>query len=363
MKIEHRNITVRDLVKGYADDGEGGVRGFDGKLDIRPAYQREFVYKDKQRNAVIETVRKSYPLNVMYWVDREDGTYEVMDGQQRTISIGQFVAGDFSLDFQFFHNLTDDERDAVLDYELSVYVCRGTDSEKLEWFRTINIAGEKLTDQELRNAVYTGTWLADAKTWFSRASAPAARIGSDYIVGSPIRQDYLEKALLWISKRDGIEIEDYMAKNQKSKDASELWNYFQSVIGWVKIAFPNWRKEMRGVNWGMLYNGHRDDPINASDFEARVVELMQDEDVTAKKGIYPYLITGDERWLSVRAFSPNQKREAFERQGGVCPVCKGTFAIDEMEADHIDPWSKGGRTTAENCQMLCAKDNRTKSNV
>lgn len=374
MKITPRSVTIRELVgyeKGkdgketntYVDDGEGGVVGLSGALDIRPPYQREFVYQDRQRNAVVETARQGYPLNVFYWADRGDGTYEVLDGQQRTISLAQYISGQYSIGFRYFHNLTDDEKNALLDYELLVYVCEGSDSEKLAWFQTINIAGEKLTDQELRNAVYHGTWLTAAKPFLSRSGGPAYQIGKDYVSGSPIRQDYLQTALRWIADRDGGTIEDYMAKHQHDANANDLWLYYQSVIAWARAAFPTVRREMKSVDWGTLYNAHKDDTIDAAALEERVVTLMQDEDVTRKAGIYPYLLTQDEKHLSIRSFTDRQKREAFERQGGVCPVCGETFVIDKMEADHITPWSKGGRTTAENCRMLCADDNRKKSNV
>lgn len=197
MKIELKKITIRDLAENYLDDGESGVTGYDGRLNIRPAFQREFVYKDTQRNAVIDTVFKNFPLNVMYWAVREGGDYEIIDGQQRTVSICQFVDGVFSVklgDFEEprnFYNLQDDEQEKILNYELTVYFCDGTDSEKLGWFKTINIAGEKLTDQELRNAVYAGSWVSNAKRYFSKTGCPAAGIGDRYLSGSAIRQDYL----------------------------------------------------------------------------------------------------------------------------------------------------------------------------
>lgn len=363
MKIEHRTVTVGELVDGYFDNGEGGVVGYGGNLDIRPAYQREFVYDDKKRAAVIDTVMKGFPLNVMYWAQRADGTFEVMDGQQRTISLAQYATGAFSRDFRFMHNLTEDEQAAFLAYELTVYVCSGLDSEKLDWFRTINIAGERLTDQELRNAVYHGPWLADAKRYFSRTGCAAYQLGSDYVTGSPIRQDYLQTALTWVAGRDGSSIEGYMGVHQQDKNANDLWTYYQAVIAWVKLVFPVTRKEMKGLKWGDLYAAHSDDDLDGPTLEEDVRRLMADDDVTNRKGIYAYLLDGQERHLSIRAFTPSQRRAAYERQGGVCPVCGGTFTIDQMEADHITPWSKGGRTSAENCQMLCADDNRRKSNI
>ena len=357
MNIELKEITVRELTNGYVDNEENGVVGYGGKLDIRPPYQREFIYKDKQRDAVIDTITKDFPLNVMYWAVREDGNFEVIDGQQRTISISQYVEGDFAFNNRYFHNLQADEREQILNYKLMVYLCSGTDSEKLEWFKTINIAGEKLTDQELRNAVYSGSWVSDAKRYFSKTGCPANGLGGDYLNGSPIRQDFLETTIKWISND---EIEQYMAKNQHEPNANELWLYFQSVINWVKIVFPKYRREMKGIDWGFLYNEFKDQKFDSKKLEADIARLMQDEDVTKKKGIYHYLLTGKEKYLNIRAFSPNQKREAYERQKGICPVKKEHYPIEEMEADHIKPWHLGGKTTAENCQMLSKEANREK---
>ena len=219
MNIDLLDLTVRELVKDYKDDGEGGVTGYGGKLDIRPPFQREFVYNDKERNAVIDSIMKVFPLNVMYWADREDGTFEIIDGQQRTISIAQYIDGIFSIESKYSHNLPSDKEELILNYKLMVYVCTGTDSEKLEWFKTINIAGKKLTPQELRNAVYAGTWLSDAKRYFSRTSCAAYKIGNAYVTGSPIRQEYLETVIKWVSEDS---IEDYMGTHQHDKDASPL---------------------------------------------------------------------------------------------------------------------------------------------
>jgi len=369
MKIELHKIPIRKVIAGYKDSAEEGVVAYGGKLDIRPKYQREFVYKDKQRNAVLETVKQNFPLNVMYWMVREDGGYEVLDGQQRTISIGQYLNGDFSLNERYFHNLLKEEQNQILDYELMIYFCEGTDRERLDWFRIINIAGEKLTDQEIRNAVYTGPWLSDAKLKFSKSNCAAYRLANDsgsLVSGSPIRQEYLETALSWINAG---KIEDYMAKHQHGKNADELWQYFQDVIAWVRNVFPNYRKEMAHVNWGELYNNFKDKKLDAAKLETEVKELMQDEDVTKKSGIYPYVLTRQERHLSIRAFNDKMKREAYERQKGVCPWCKKEkkekqkWDIEGMEADHITPWHEGGKTIAENCQMLCKEHNRTKSGI
>lgn len=364
MKIELQEIEIRKLYEGYKNNFEEGVIGFSGHLNIRPKYQREFVYKDVQRNAVIETVQKNFPLNVMYWVKNEDGSYEVLDGQQRTISICEYVEGNFSINFQYFHNLTNDEQKQILDYKLMVYFCEGSDKEKLDWFKTINIAGEKLTDQELRNAVYTGSWLSDAKRYFSKSNCPAYGMASDLLNGSPIRQEYLETVIKWISED---KIEDYMSKNQHKPNANELWLYFQSVINWVKTVFSNYRKEMKGIDWGYLYNQFKEKEFDSKRLELEIARLMQDDDVSNKKGIYSYVLTQDEKYLNIRAFSDKMKREAYERQKGICPVCeknkaeKIKYELNEMEADHITPWHEGGKTDAINCQMLCKLHNRMKS--
>jgi len=365
MKIELKEITVKELTEGYDDNEENGVIGFDSKLDIRPPYQREFIYKDKQRDAVIHTLTKDFPLNVMYWAVREDSNFEVIDGQQRTISICQYVEGEFSVkigsfpESRAFHNLQEDEQEQILDYKLMVYLCSGEDSEKLEWFKTINIAGEELTDQELRNAVYHGSWVSDAKRHFSKINCPAYGLGSKYLSGAVNRQDFLETTIKWVSKNG--DIEKYMSENQNEPNANELWLYFQSIINWVTTIFPKYRKEMKGIQWGVLYNEFNTQKYDSKKLEEEITELMQDEDVTNKKGIYLYVLNRKEKNLNIRAFSDNQKRESYERQEGVCVECKEHFEINEMEADHITPWHEGGKTSSDNCQMLCRDDNRRKS--
>lgn len=358
MEIELKEISVRDISNEYIDTGEEGVMGWGGRLNVRPEYQREFVYKETQRNSVIETIRKDFPLGAMYWVKSSDNIYEVMDGQQRTISICQYVTGKFSLNYQYFHNLTEDAQEQILNYKLMVYFCEGGDSEKLDWFKTINIAGEKLTPQELRNAIYTGPWLSDAKRHFSKRSCPAYDIASKYMKGTPIRQDYLETAIDWIS--DG-EIEQYMADNQHEHNANELWLYFQSVVNWVNVIFPIYRKEMKGISFGNLYNVYKDVQVDPAALENEITGLMLDEDVTKKRGVYEYILTRNEKYLNIRAFTDSQRREAYERQKGVCPKCGKHFELIDMESDHINPWHEGGKTIAANCQMLCKHDNRVKS--
>lgn len=358
MKIELKKIKIRELVEGYVDNEEEGVFGWGGKLNIRPKYQREFVYKDQQRQAVIDTIVQNFPLNIMYWVKSGNDEYEVLDGQQRTISICQYVSGIFSHNMMYYHNLQKDEQEKILNYELMVYFCEGTDSEKLSWFQRINIAGEKLTNQEILNAIYSGSWTTDAKRYFSKSNCPAYGLAEKYMSGTPIRQDYLETTISWISEGN---IKTYMGNHQHDANANELWLYFQAVIAWVKIVFPTYRKEMKGLDWGLWYNKLKDTPLDSKKLETQVTELMQDEDVTSRKGIYQYVLFGDEKHLNIRQFKESDKRYAYENQFGVCIKCEEHFSIEEMEADHILPWSKGGKTDKDNCQMLCKQCNRRKS--
>jgi len=362
LKIELKKITIDKLVKGYEDNQDGGVVGYGGELDIRPPFQREFIYEPAERNAVIDTVKKEFPLNVMYWAVRDQGGFEIIDGQQRTIAICRYVEGKFPVEKQFFYNLEKDEKERILNYKLTIYFCSGPDSEKLEWFKTINIAGVKLTNQELRNAVYSGSWVSDAKRYFSRRDCVAHNKANRYLNGQCLRQEYLETAIRWASGASGDEsIEHYMARRQREPNAKELWSYFEKVIDWTEALFPNYRREMQGVQWGELYNACKDKKFDPAALEKQVAELMEDEDVTNKKGVYSYVLTGEERRLNIRAFSNKQKRETYERQKGNCPACGKDFQLKEMEADHIKPWHEGGKTIAENCQMLCKPCNRTKS--
>lgn len=365
MKIDMHEITVREVFNGYKDSAENGVVAYGGKLNVRPAFQREFIYKDEQRNEVIRTIRNGFPLNVMYWSVSEEG-YELMDGQQRTISICQYINGEYSIDSKYFHSLTVDEQNEILGYKLNIYICEGSEREKLEWFKIINIAGEKLTDQELRNAIYTGTWLADAKKKFSKTNCVGYKRGNKYMKGEPIRQAYLETVLDWISSRDGMTIEDYMSKHQKDSDASKLWLYFSAVMDWVEARFPKYdKKTMQGLNWGLLYNEYGEKDYDNAELAKRVDELMGDYDVTKKSGIYEFVLSGEaaekRRLLSIRAFDEPTKKAVYKAQEGKCIKCGNPFKYEEMEGDHITPWHEGGHTTKENCQMLCKNCNRTKS--
>lgn len=371
MKIDLHEVRVRELCAGYNDLSiqEEGIVGYGGRLNIRPKYQREFVYDEKKRNAVMDTVWQNFPLNVMYWVktDGADGIdYEVLDGQQRTISICSFIAGEYMMEFDGnllgFNNMTQEQQNRILDYKLQVYICEGSDEEKIKWFQRINIAGEKLTDQEILNAIYAGSWTTQAKRRFSKTGCVAYRIASDFMSGSPIRQDYFETALQWIGDAQGKSLRQYMADHQHDTDADELWQYFQDVIHWVdKLFGRKYKKEMKGVEWGLLYNKHRDTKLTATAIDAEISRLMRDSDVQKKSGIFHYVFDHDIRHLGIRAFDDNTKREVYERQGGICPLCGKHFEIEQMEADHITPWVEGGRTVADNCQMLCRDCNRRKS--
>lgn len=377
MDITEIKVKVRDLVENYSDDGDDGVFGYNGRLCIRPSYQRCFVYSDKQRDLVIDSIRKDRPLNVMYWSNTGNDTYEVLDGQQRTISIAQYVNKDYPIKVngndKFFQNLTDTERDQILDYELTVYICEGTEEEKLSWFRTINIAGVTLTNQELLNATYTGAWLADAKNYFSKRNCVAGAMGDGYIKGNPIRQDYLEKVLGWIADRDGLESgQMYMAIHQHDEDANDLWLYYQSVINWAKMMFPTKRKGITDAqDWGLLYNEYHNKQYNSNTLETDIQKLLMDDDVTKNAGIIPYVLSDrtkhDEKYLSIRAFTDAQKRRAYEKQNHKCPFCVKNgvdtqYDFEDMQGDHIIPWSQGGRTIDDNLQMLCQKCNNDKSN-
>ena len=361
MKIQLKEMTVREVAENYNDSAENGVTGYDGKLNIRPAFQREFVYKEKERDAVIDTMMKGFPLNVMYWCDDGSGNYELLDGQQRTISLCQYVNGDFSIGNRYFHSLTATEQNQILDYKLMIYVCTGNDKEKLDWFRTINIAGVQLSDQELRNAVYSGAWVSDAKRYFSKPGCAALKIGEKLLSGKMIRQEYLETAIEWIAMTENKSVDLYMSEHQHDSTAAPLWLYFKSVIDWVNTIFPHYRKEMKGLEWGRLYHEYRNKTLDPAALELNISVLMADKEVTKKSGVYEFVLSGKEKFLSLRQFDDEDKREAYERQQHICPICKGEFDFEKMHADHITPWHAGGKTVPENLQMLCRDCNLRKS--
>lgn len=380
MKIELHKIKIKDIRNGYFSNietnevwtevestSENGIKQ-KTKLNIRPAYQRNFVYKEDKRDEVIRTVKKGFPLNVMYWVKNTDGSFEVLDGQQRTISILEYIKEEgisFSLNDIYFHSLSPEDQNRFLDYELMIYICEGEYQEKLDWFKVINIAGEVLTQQELRNAMFVGPWLYDAKRHFSKIGCVASEIGKDLAEQNTNRQELLETALCWIvyaNENKYRSIDEYMSAHQKDKNAKELYDYFCNVIDWVKKIFPKKNKFMKNLPWGEYYADYKQKTLNPFELEKQVEELMKDSEVQNKKGIYKYLLSEDEKHLNLRTFEENDKATAFAQCGGICAHCKKQFSIEEMEADHITPWSRGGKTTLENLQMLCKNCNRTKSN-
>lgn len=366
MKIELTSIKISDLITGYANDSDSGVVGYGGKLNIRPPYQREFRYDVKQQQAVIDTILKGFPLNIMYWSADNDGSFEMIDGQQRTLSICEFFTHGFHIEDPergtlYFSTLTDDEKRRFLDYSLTVYFCEGTDKEKLDWFRVINIAGEKLLDQELLNAVYSGPFVADARRHFSKHGCPAYKLGADFLNGNAIEQTYLATILRWAARHDGIDkVDKYMAIHQFAPNANRLWAYFVSIVTWIRSTFPKYRKEMKGLDWGAMYDEFGQNVYDTAALEKQIHDLMEDDEIMKKPGIYRYVLSGDLRDLSFRGFDKKQKREVYERQNGICVRCGKHFELEEMEADHITPWKEGGTTVPENCQMLCRNCNRTK---
>jgi len=361
MKIDLKEISIREIIDGYVDSQEEGVLGFGGKLNIRPKYQREFIYDEKKRNAVIETINKGFPLNVMYWVRNSDNSFELMDGQQRTVSFCQYVNNDYSVKDRAFYNLTQPERDKILDYKCMIYICEGNEDEKLSWFRTINIAGERLTDQELRNAMYTGNWLTDAKRHFSKSNCAAYNLSNKYVSKNPIRQELLEKALEWkINEEKLPTIEKYMSVHQHDSNSNELWLYFMNVIEWVKATFITYQNEMKGIDWGILYNRHHHKIYDTQKIQQKILDLRLDDEVGNKRGIYEYILSGNEKTLNLRVFSESEKIVMFERQKGLCPHCHSKYSIEQMEGDHITPWHSGGKTDISNGQMLCRECNRKK---
>lgn len=365
MNIELHNITVREIFDGYVNSESEGVRGYHGKLDIRPVFQREFVYKPKQEHAVLESIMRGRPINVMYWIRAGEDSFELLDGQQRTLSICRFLDGKTAYDGLYFHSFMPDEKGKLLGYPLMIYICDGSTDEILDWFDVINTRGEQLNRQEQLNATLSGKWLTDAKRYFSRRTCDAYKNAKDYMKGDPLRQDYLETVIRWIAERDGFRgvgaVKQYMSLHQHDENANELWLYFQTVINWVKLLFPETTRQMKGIEWGKFYNKYHDNHYDAGRLAERIAELTDDDDVTRVAGIYEYLIDGEEKHLHLRRFGVKIKRAVYKRQGGICPKCGKHFELNEMEADHIIPWSRGGHTVEANCQMLCKSCNAKKS--
>ena len=367
MKIQKKKYKVKEVVKGFIDD-ENGCFALNGKLNIRPIYQREFIYDNKKQSAVIETVINGFPLNIIYWVKQNDGHFSVLDGQQRTISIANYIKGEFSVIVDdhpmYFHSLSKEIQNKILDYVLDIYVCVGSDSMVLKWFEVINIAGVSLTKQEMRNAIYSGPGVVAAKKYFSKPNhARVDTHGAMYVKGVKNRQDFLEVAYSWISKSQGITIEDYMSLHKNDTDAEELWSYWEKIINWIKKNFITYhKKEMQQVPWNDLYIKYKDKQLDPYAIDSEINEMMGDEEIKKKSGIYSYVLDRKEKHLNLRVFNDSQKRSAYTKQEGICKICETWFPIDKMDADHIIPWSKGGKTLDNNIQMLCKQCNKEKSN-
>ena len=393
MKTSQPDIRIGDLVNGYQDSGEKGVVAFGGKLNIRPAYQRAFVYNPDDRDRVMVSIYNNMPLNSMYWAVNPNGTFEVIDGQQRLISICQFITNDdgngnpVAIDFngrntQTFEGLSAEKQKEILDYRLQVYVCEGTDDEKLDWFHTINIAGKQMTNQELLNANYTGDWLTSAKQFFSKRHNNEAinmsyydnddrktllSLSADKVLGDmgglgdkANRQLLLELALKWrINAEESKypQIKDYMGIHRFDDNAGELIGYFKNVIAWVKQTFTVYRNEMKGLDWGILYNAYGRKKFNPAEIEKTLKYLYDlydiDPDGLKKKGFYEYCLSSDRTLIWHRAFSERQQKQAYERQKGKCARCGKTFALKDLEGHHRIAFADGGETTVENCLMLC----------
>lgn len=383
------DLTVKKICEGFVyNQLEGkGLFGWAGKLTIQPEYQRNYLYAEsegKKEIAVIESILKDYPLGLIYFNEPESGRYEILDGQQRITSIGRFVTGKFAIKDkfgmeQYFTGLTDEDREKILSYKLLIYICNGAEKEIKEWFETINIAGVPLNKQELLNATYSGPFVTLAKATFSNSRNPQLQKWSCYVSGNANRQDILHTALAWVAKGED-NVGGYMSQHRQDNNIEELKTYFDTVIEWAKTLFGEPKSEMRGLEWGALYEKFHSNSYNPAQLQKRVDELYADECVWNNKGIFEYVLGGetDYRLLTIRFFDDNTKKTVYARQTneakelGIsnCPECaKGhenvrtkIYKISEMDADHVTAWSKGGSTSIENCQMLCKPHNRSKGN-
>lgn len=382
----HTESTVADICQGFNyDESEGkGLYGMNGKLTIQPEYQRNYIYGDGKKDiAVIESVLKGYPIGLIYFNRREDGQLEVLDGQQRITSLGRFLNAQFSIMLGAnkvpftFGALAEDQQRKILETPLLIYVCEGTESEIREWFQTINIAGVPLNEQELLNAVYSGPFVTEARKVFSNSGNTSVQQWEHYIKGNVRRQDFLATALDWVSRGN---VREYMAAHRHDEGITELQSYFNSVIGWAETLFYTEEPHFREVAWGRLYETYHNTPYDHDMIHARLAELLADEAVRRKENIPEYLLGDEEepQLLDIRLFDESTKKCAYERQTqeakakGVsnCPACAfgegknkdRIWSLKDMDADHITAWSKGGTTTADNCQMLCKTHNRQKGN-
>lgn len=387
MKTDLKRYSVEETVDGFVyNELEGkGLFGLAGKLVIQPEYQRNYIYNDGKKDvAVIDSLLKGYPLGLIYYNVAGD-SLEVLDGQQRITSIGRFVTGKFAIKQdgkeQTFSSLPAEAKQKILKSPLLVYHCQGTEKEIKEWFDTINIAGIPLKPQERLNAIYSGPFITKAKAEFSNSQNANMQKWSSYIKGDPKRQEILEEALEWVSSAEGISVDAYLAQHRREAEITGLKTYFTSVIDWIDSVFtrsPD--KEMRGLDWGHLYETYHSNSYNAATVDADVDVLRADPAVQNTKGIYEYVLGGktDPKLLNLRVFDQRTKVAAYEQQtqkatdAGIsnCPLCAigdntnktRIYKLDEMDADHVTAWSKGGDTALENCQMLCVTHNRAKGN-
>jgi hypothetical protein len=387
VKTDLKRYTVAETVAGFVyNELEGkGLFGLAGKLVIQPEYQRNYIYNDGKKDvAVIDSLLKGYPLGLIYYNVAGD-SFEVLDGQQRITSIGRFVTGKFAIKQdgkeQTFSSLPAEAREKILESPLLVYHCQGTEKEIKEWFDTINIAGIPLNSQERLNAIYSGPFTTKAKAEFSNSQNANMQKWSSYIKGDPKRQEILKEALAWVSSAQGISVDAYLAQHRGDTEITGLKTYFTSVIDWIDSVFirpPD--KEMRGLDWGRLYESYHSKSYNSAAIDADVDALRADPAVLNNKGIYEYLLGGktDPKLLNVRVFDEKTKVAAYEQQtqkatdAGIsnCPLCAigedanktRVYKPNEMEADHVTAWSKGGDTDLKNCQMLCVTHNRAKGN-
>lgn len=382
---------IRDIVEGFHyNELEGkGLYGLSGNLTIQPEYQRNYIYNDGKKDvAVIESLLKGYPLGLIYFnqPNADEDKYEILDGQQRITSIGRFVSGLFVVkgldgNEQYFSSLSEDQKKQILDSELLIYDCCGTEDEMKQWFKTINIAGVPLTPQELRNAVYSGPFVTTAKHVFSNSGSAVMSKWSNFVSGDPTRQQVLETALSWIAERQDSSIDTYMAKHREDDSCHELQTYFISVIDWAASVFKMTDSSMRGPAWNELYEKYGSQGYDANVMTANALELLLDSQVQSKKGIYEYLLSGKQetRLLNVRVFTDAVKKRVYKRQTekaeaeGVsnCSYCAighdaktdKIWALKDMDADHVTAWSKGGSTDESNCELLCKSHNRAKGNA
>ena len=379
------DITVQDICDGFIyNELEGkGLFGLSGKLTIQPEYQRNYIYADGKRDtAVLESILKGYPLGLIYFNKISDTNFEVLDGQQRITSFGRYVTNKFAIKDengmeQYFSGIAADKQAKILDAKLLIYECEGTESKIKEWFRTINIAGVPLNNQELLNAVYSGPFVTLGKEEFSNSQNANIQKWTAYISGSANRQEILERAFEWVSKGNNG---DYMSRHRFDNNITELKNYFTSVIDWVSTVFKDVETEMRGLEWGRLYETYRKQPYNSKTVSDDLKLLYADPYVKNRKGIFEYLLGGatDTKLLEVRVFDEatkksicaNQTSEAEKKGISNCPLCAmghdsnktKIWKLTEMDADHVTAWSKGGATSSKNCEMLCKTHNRAKGN-